>query len=50
MFEYQVIESKTGYLIGTYSTLRRAMNKADKLDLAIGGYRYSVKRIEKKGQ
>lgn len=50
MFEYQVIETRTGYVKGTYSTLKRANNKADKLDLEIGGYRYSVKRVEKKQQ
>lgn len=48
MFEFQVIDQRTGYLMGTYSTFKRAMNKADKLDLAYGGYRYAVKRVEKK--
>lgn len=48
MFEFQVIDQRTGYLMGTYSTFKRAMNKADKLDLAYGGYRYSVKKVEKK--
>lgn len=49
MFEYQVIDQQTKYIIGTYSTSKRATNKADKLDLIYGGYRYMVKRIEKKG-
>lgn len=41
---YQVIESKTGYVISEHTTQRRAMLKADRLDLAIGGYRYRVQK------
>lgn len=41
---YQVIESKTGYVISEHTTQRRAMLKADRLDLAIGGYRYHVRK------
>ncbi len=39
---YQVIDSQTKQVIGTYSTLKRASHKADKLDLAYGSYRYIV--------
>lgn len=42
---YQVIELKTGFVIGTYSTRKRARNKADKLDNAYGAYAYTVRSI-----
>lgn len=44
--KYQVIDTRTKSVMGTYSTLRRALNKADKLDLAFGAVRYSVVRID----
>ena len=39
---YQVIDRQTNNLMGTYSTSKRARNRADKLDLAYGSYRYKV--------
>ncbi len=44
--KFQVIDSQTKYLVGTYATLRRALSKADKLDLAYGAVRYIVKPIQ----
>lgn len=44
--KYQVVDSQTKSIIGIYSTYRRAMNKADKLDLAYGAYRYQVINIK----
>ena len=42
---YQVVD-KDGTLIGKpLKTLRRALRKADKLDLEYGAYRYTVRRI-----
>lgn len=46
MKKYQVIDSRTQYIMGTYSTMRRALNKADKLDNIFGGYRYQVIEIK----
>ncbi len=42
---YQVIDRLTGLVVGTYSTLIRAHNRADKLDLVYGAIRYSVRRV-----
>ena len=39
---YEVIDSHTGDVIGSYSTFKRARNKADKLDLVYGAIRYRV--------
>jgi len=46
MKKYQVIHSQSKQIMGVYSTLRRAWNKVDKLDNAIGGYRYTVVTVE----
>ena len=42
--KYEVTDRLTGLVVGTYSTLKRAHNKADKLDLVYGAIRYSVRR------
>lgn len=39
---YNVIDTQTGFMIGTYKTRSRATNKADKLDMIHGAVRYSV--------
>lgn len=43
--KYQVIDSRTGLVMGTYSTRVRASRKADKLDLQYGAIRYSVRPV-----
>lgn len=43
---YQIIDRQTGRLVLTYSNKARAYNRADKLDLAYGAVRYSVRRVE----
>lgn len=45
---YQVIDTRTGDEIGTYTTRKRASRKADSLDLAYGAIRYQVRAIESK--
>ncbi len=42
---YQVYDTRTGQIMGTYQTLKRATRKIDKLDLAYGAVRYSYKHI-----
>ena len=44
--KYQVVDSQTKYVIGIYSTLKRAVNKADKLDLIYGAIRYRVEQVK----
>lgn len=43
---YKVIDRKDGTVMGTYSTLKRALNKKDKLDNEYGGYRYGVDKAK----
>lgn len=43
---YQVIDTQTKYIMGTYSTKRRATRKADKLDLEYGAIRYTVIAVQ----
>ena len=40
---YQVIDTKTGDVMGIYSSRKRASRKADKLDLEYGAIRYAVR-------
>lgn len=42
---YQVIELGTERLIGEYKSLKRARNKANKLDIEYGAIKYFVKRV-----
>jgi hypothetical protein len=39
---YQVIDMRTGVIMGTYASRARALRKADQLDLAYGAVRYRV--------
>lgn len=43
---YMIIDGKTGDKVGTYSSVKRARNKRDKLDNKYGGYRYHIKEVE----
>lgn len=43
---YRVIDIQTGFVIGTYSSRRRAAHKAYKLDLIYGAIRYAVKAVQ----
>ena len=49
-FKYQVLfigdSVSDPRVIGEYASRTRARNKADKLDLDYGAYRYTVKRVE----
>jgi hypothetical protein len=40
---YQIIDTQTKQVIGTYSSRVRASRKADRMDLAYGAIRYMVK-------
>ena len=42
---YAVIDNKTGATVSTHADARRARAKRDRLDLAYGAVRYSVRRI-----
>lgn len=37
---YQVIDGKTGAVVGTYKTRKTAKRAVDRLDNIYGGYRY----------
>lgn len=44
---YKIIDVKTSLQVGTnYKDRRKAINRADKLDLQYGAIRYKVIRIE----
>jgi hypothetical protein len=42
---YQVIDRQTGKVVGTYTELKRARRRADRLDLIYGAIRYGVQAI-----
>ena len=42
---YEVIDSHTDQVVGSYKTSKRAYHRADNLDLAYGGIRYMVRII-----
>jgi hypothetical protein len=42
---YEVIDRKTKQVVGVYCSLRRASNKANKLDLEYGAHRYYWRSI-----
>jgi hypothetical protein len=44
-YSYQVIDSQTNEVVGTYGTLRRARREADRLDLEYGAIRYRVRQM-----
>ena len=41
--KYQVIDRKTGAVVGEYTSKQRARNRRDTLDLQYGAVRYFVK-------
>jgi hypothetical protein len=43
--KWQVICSLTGYIVSTHKSAVSAHRKADKLDLAYGAVRYSVRPV-----
>ncbi len=43
---YQVIDRKTGKVVGKYKNLRTAVNAVNRLDNQYGGCRYHHKRID----
>lgn len=43
MYTYEVIDTQTKNIIGTFATSKQAHRKADKLDSAYGAVRYSVR-------
>ena len=45
--KYKVIDRKDGTVMGTYSTLKGAYKKKDKLDNEYGGYRYGVDKADR---
>ena len=46
---YKVVDRKDGTIMGTYSTLKGAHKKKDKLDNEYGGYRYGVDKASNRG-
>lgn len=40
---FQVINRKTGFVVGTYSTKQRARNAVDKKDNEYGAYVHSIR-------
>lgn len=42
---YQVIDSQTGAVVGSYQNKQAARNKRDRLDLVYGAVRYSVREM-----
>ena len=42
---YQVIDTRTGYVVGGFKNKRRARNKCDQLDLIYGAVRYTVREV-----
>jgi len=43
---YEVIDRKTGQVVGTYKTLKTARRAVDRLDNIYGGCRYHHRRVE----
>ena len=43
---YNVIDRRTGVIMGTFKTLKGATRKSDALDNEYGGYRYGVEKIQ----
>ena len=39
---YQIVDTHTGYVVGSANNRRAATNKADRKDAAYGAYRYAV--------
>lgn len=45
MSKYQVIDTKTQQVVGTYTNKQRARNRRDALDLQYGAIRYRVQEV-----
>lgn len=43
---YQVIDTRTQQVVGTFKNKQSARNKRDRLDLAYGAVRYSVREVQ----
>lgn len=43
--KYQVIDTRTGSVVGTYASKQRARNRRDALDSQYGAVRYSVQEV-----
>lgn len=43
--KYEVVDCQTGKVVGTYTQRQRARNRADKMDMTYGAYRYSVRPV-----
>lgn len=42
---YQVIDTRTQTVVGTFKSKQAARNKRDRLDLAYGAVRYTVREV-----
>lgn len=42
---YKIIDCKTSEVVGSYSDRKRAYSRANKLDLAYGAVRYTVRFV-----
>ncbi len=47
MTKYQVIDARTGNIMGVYINRTMARRKVDRLDNEYGGYRYFIKEVDK---
>ena len=43
---YNVIDRRTGVIMGTFKTLKGATRKSNALDNEYGGYRYGVDKVK----
>jgi len=43
--QYQVIDTRTQAVVGTFTTRKAASRKADRLDAQYGAVRYSVRSV-----
>ena len=45
MIKFQVIDCRTGLVVGSFKSKQAARNKRDRLDLAYGAVRYTVREM-----
>jgi hypothetical protein len=45
MAKFQVIDRRTGQVVGTFKSKQAARSKRDRLDLAYGAVRYMVREV-----
>ena len=45
MIKFQVIDRRTGLVVGSFKSKQAARNKRDRLDLAYGAVRYTVREV-----